>query len=207
MESRMNHRGRHEALGPCHARRDWLGGVLALGWSVALSLTLRGGELPSSAAHEALSRRVQAVLETPDYREGHWGILVVDGNTGQTVYERNPDQLFAPASVTKLFSTAAALIELGPNHRFQTPLVRRGEVDVKGTLHGDVILVAQGDLCFGGRTGPDGTLVFKDEDHTYSGGNLRSEIVATDPLAGLEHLVSRCPGRGDQGNHGRCDRG
>ena len=107
----------------------------------------------------------------------------------QTVYERNPDQLFAPASVTKLFSTAAALIELGPNHRFQTPLVRRGEVDVKGTLHGDVILVAQGDLCLGGRTGPDGSLVFKDEDHTYAGGNLRSEIVSTDPLAGLEHLA------------------
>jgi serine-type D-Ala-D-Ala carboxypeptidase/endopeptidase (penicillin-binding protein 4) len=184
----MNHRDRYEDLDRRRARRAWLGGVLALAWSVAPSVTLRGGEPRSSSGHEALSRRLQAVLETPDYRQGHWGIMVVDGKTGQTVYERNPDQLFAPASVTKLFSTAAALIELGPNHRFQTPLVRRGDVDVKGTLHGDVILVAQGDLCFGGRTGPDGSLVFKDEDHTYAGGNLRSEIVATDPLAGLEHL-------------------
>ena len=41
----------------------------------------------------------------------------------------------------------------------------------------------------GGPTGAEGTLVFKDEDHTYSGGNLRSEIVATDPLAGLDHLA------------------
>ena len=31
--------------------------------------------------------------------------------------------------------------------------------------------------------------MFKDEDHTYSGGNLRSEIVATNPLAGLDHLA------------------
>ena len=146
------------------ARRD-----PALGWSLVLAAPLRGSEPPSPSPHEILSRRVQEVLETPGYQEGHWGILVVDGKTGQTVYERNADQLFAPASVTKLFSTAAALIELGPNHRFQTPLVRHGEVDVKGTLHGDLILVAQGDLCLGGRTGPDGSLVFKDEDHTYPG--------------------------------------
>jgi len=107
-----------------------------------------------------LSRRVDAVLAAPGFQNGHWGVLVVDRKTGETIYERNGDQLFAPASVTKLFSTAAALVELGPNHRFQTPLVRRGEVDLKGTLHGDVILIAQGDLCMGGRTGPDGTLVF-----------------------------------------------
>jgi D-alanyl-D-alanine carboxypeptidase/D-alanyl-D-alanine-endopeptidase (penicillin-binding protein 4) len=54
---------------------------------------------------------------------------VVDAKTGQTVYERHADHLFAPASVTKLFSAAAALIKLGPNYRFQTPVVRQGEVD------------------------------------------------------------------------------
>jgi D-alanyl-D-alanine carboxypeptidase/D-alanyl-D-alanine-endopeptidase (penicillin-binding protein 4) len=67
--------------------------------------------------------------------------------------------------------------------------VRRGEVDPKGVLKGDMILVAQGDLSMGGRTGPDGTLVFKDDDHTYAGGNLASQIVLTDPLAGLDHLA------------------
>jgi serine-type D-Ala-D-Ala carboxypeptidase/endopeptidase (penicillin-binding protein 4) len=169
-------------------RWDRIGWILVLGWAGSLGTGLRGGEPPSASGPDALSHRVATVLETPSYRNGHWGILVVDGKTGQTVYERNADHLFAPASVTKLFSTTAALVELGPNYRFVTPLVRHGEVDVKGTLHGDVILVAQGDLCLGGRTGPDGALVFKDDDHTYSGGNLRSEVVSTDPLAGLEHL-------------------
>ncbi len=166
-----------------------LGGLFVLVWCAALGGSLRAGDPPSNSGLDRLSLRVQSVLETPLYREGHWGILVVNAKTGRAVYERNADQLFAPASVTKLFSTSAALVDLGPNHRFQTPLVRRGEVNVKGTLHGDMILVAQGDLCLGGRTGPDGSLLFKDEDHTYSGGNLRSEIVATDPLAGLEHLA------------------
>ncbi len=171
------------------ARWGRLGGLFALVWCAVLGGSLRAGDPPSNSGLDRLSQRVQSVLDTPLYREGHWGILVVNAKTGQAVYERNADQLFAPASVTKLFSTTAALVDLGPNHRFQTPLVRRGEVNVKGTLHGDLILVAQGDLCLGGRTGPDGSLLFKDEDHTYSGGNLRSEIVATDPLAGLEHLA------------------
>src|SRR5262249_12853238 len=118
--------------------------------------------------------------------------------SGQTVYQRNADELFAPASVTKLFSTSAALIELGPNYRFQTPMVRRGEVDAKGTLHGDAILVAQGDLCMGGRTGPAGTMLFRDDDHTYAGGNFRSQIVPTDPLAGLDHLAREVQATGIQ---------
>ena len=106
-----------------------------------------------------------------------------------------------PASVTKLFSTAAALVELGPDHRFETPVVRRGEIDAQGTLHGDLILIAQGDPSMGGRTGPDGALLFKDDDHTYAGGNPRSDIVPADPLAGLDHLA-----RGSGRRHQACDR-
>ena len=151
--------------------------------------SLRGQEAHHVTGHDALSRRLDGVLAAPGFRFGHWGILVVDRKTGEAVYERNADLLFAPASVTKLFSTAAALVELGPTFRFQTPLVRRGEVDVKGTLHGDVILVAQGDLAMGGRTGPEGKMVFHDDDHTYAGGSLNGQVVPTDPLAGLDHIA------------------
>ncbi len=93
--------------------------------------------------------------------------------TDLTVYEQNSDQLFAPASVTKLFSTPRHLIELGADYRFETPVVRRGEIDAQGTLHGDLVLIAQGDLGMGGRAGADGTLLFKDDDHIYAGGNPR----------------------------------
>jgi serine-type D-Ala-D-Ala carboxypeptidase/endopeptidase (penicillin-binding protein 4) len=120
---------------------------LVVGWTFALGVWARGQEPSRASGHDPLSRRVEAVLAAPGFEHGHWGVLIVDRKTGQTIYERDADQLFAPASVTKLFSTAAALVELGPSHRFQTPVVRRGEVDPKGTLHGDVILIAQGDLC------------------------------------------------------------
>ncbi len=167
-------------------RWAWLPVVV---WTCALARPIWGQEPPSVAGNLALARRVESVLATPGFQNGHWGILVVDRKTGQTVFERNPDQLFAPASVTKLFTTAAALVELGPNHRFGTPLVRRGEIDSKGVLRGDLIMLAQGDLCMGGRTGRDGTLLFRDDDHTYAAGNLDSQITPTDPLAGLDHLA------------------
>lgn len=138
---------------------------------------------------DALERRVRAILETQGYQNGHWGLLVVDARSGKTVFEQNGNQLFTPASVTKLFSVAAALVELGPDHRFETPVVRRGEIDARGTLHGDLILIAQGDLSMGGRAGTDGSLLFKDDDHTYAGGNPRGDIVTADPLAGLDHLA------------------
>jgi D-alanyl-D-alanine carboxypeptidase/D-alanyl-D-alanine-endopeptidase (penicillin-binding protein 4) len=129
-------------------------------------------------------------MKSPGFEAGHWGMIVVDRKTGETVFEKNADQLFAPASVTKLFSTSAALAALGPDHRFQTPLVRRGEIDDKGVLQGDLVLLASGDLALGGRTSPDdGTLLFKDHDHTYAGGDNLAELVPVDPLAGLDHLA------------------
>ena len=70
-----------------------------------------------------LDERVDAVTNAREYHGAHWGILVVDAATGRTVFERNPDQLFCPASVTKLFTTAAALVDLGANYSFRTPVV------------------------------------------------------------------------------------
>lgn len=156
-----------------------------ISWAMGF-LAIIVGQVPAA---EPLKSRVESVMKSPGYQSGHWGILVVDGKSGATVFDRNSDQLFCPASVTKLFSTAAAMIDLGADYRFQTPVVRRGNVGNDGTLHGDLILIAQGDLCFGGRTGADGTLLFVDEDHTYSGGNLKSGVVKSDPLAGLDHLA------------------
>ena len=40
---------------------------------------------------------------------------------------------------------AAALAAFGADYKFETPVYRRGEV-VEGHLHGDLILVAKGDL-------------------------------------------------------------
>lgn len=158
-----------------------------LRWSLILGLGC-GAATAIVKAGEPIEPRVEEVLKTKGFEGGHWGILVVDGTTGKTVYERNADQMFCPASVTKLFSTAAALSDLGADFRFQTPVVRRGDVK-DGVLQGDLILVTRGDPCMGGRTGPEGKFLFRDNDHTYSGSHFDGEIVSADPLAALDHLA------------------
>jgi D-alanyl-D-alanine carboxypeptidase/D-alanyl-D-alanine-endopeptidase (penicillin-binding protein 4) len=92
--------------------------------------------------------------------------------------------------VTKLFSVAAALIGLGVDFCFETPVHRRGEVK-GGVLSGDLILVAQGDLTLGGRTDAKGLMAFRNNDHTYAGGASAAELTDTDPLAGLKSLAQQ----------------
>ena len=60
--------------------------------------------VPAPAAPpEALAKKLDDIIERPDYKHASWGVLVVDAKTGDTVYARNPDAMLAPASVTKLF--------------------------------------------------------------------------------------------------------
>ena len=167
---------------PFGMHRKWWICLLAVAWLA------RGLEAIPVRAGSPLADRVDAVLNARGFEGGQWGLLVVDLASGKTVYERNADRMFCPASVTKLFSSAAALVEFGPDHRFKTPVFRRGDVK-DGVLRGDLILVARGDLSLGGRTGPDGCLLFEDNDHTYASGNPDASLVAGDPLAGLIHLA------------------
>jgi len=145
--------------------------------------------LALTSAGDDLATKLDAIQSAPGFANGHWGVLVVDAKTGETVYQKNPDQLFCPASVTKVFSCAAAMADLGADYRFVTPVVRRGEVDKDGTLRGDLILIASGDPSLGGRTGKDGSLLFDDNDHTYAGSGFSGGLVDLDPAAGLDHLA------------------
>ena len=146
---------------------------------------------PAQAAENGLSTLLDEVIDGPDYKHASWGALVVDAKTGAVVYSRNPDAMLAPASVTKLFSCAAALIALGPDHTFETPVYQRG-ILFKNTLRGDLVLVASGDPTLGGRTTKGGKLAFKDKDHTYANSGLMdSELTDTDPLAGLNDLAKQ----------------
>jgi D-alanyl-D-alanine carboxypeptidase/D-alanyl-D-alanine-endopeptidase (penicillin-binding protein 4) len=148
--------------------------------------------IPAARGADDLAAKVGAVIDGPDYKQARWGILVVDAKTGKTVFERDADRLFMPASVTKLYSCAAALAAFGADHKFETPVYQRGEVK-EGRLHGDLILVGRGDLTMGGRTTADGKLTFKDHDHIYANfpSGSESEVTDTDPLTGLTSLAKQ----------------
>ena len=86
---------------------------------------------------EGLSKRFQIPLSEVGY-------LVVDAKTGQVLDQRQPKEPFVPASTIKVASTVAALVVLGPEHRFATELVSTGVVD-NGALMGDLFLKGGGD--------------------------------------------------------------
>ena len=147
------------------------------------------------AGDDAMSRKVEELTGQPHYKTAHWGLLFVDLASGEVVLERSSEKLFAPASVTKLFSTATALDALGPDHRFRTPVHYRGTL-ADGVLDGDLILVASGDLTLGGRTTESGEIAFEDSDHIYANWMADSTLTPQDPLAGLRELARQVSAMG-----------
>jgi len=138
------------------------------------------------------------LLDAPRYKHSHWGVLVADLQTGQAIYERNADKLFAPASTTKLFSMAAGLDALGAAYQFKTPIYRTGPIHSSGELDGDLILVASGDLTLGGRTDAIGHIAYTQMDHTEAGmdGPLAAVLTEQDPLAGINSLAQQVAASG-----------
>jgi len=101
-----------------------------------------------------LSKEIAAVLSQPPLNRAHWGIDVVDMDTGKALYSQNSDQLFLPASNAKLFTTAAALAIAGPDYRFRTTVEAEGKIDDNGRLLGDLVIVGRGDPNISGRVLP-----------------------------------------------------
>jgi D-alanyl-D-alanine carboxypeptidase/D-alanyl-D-alanine-endopeptidase (penicillin-binding protein 4) len=108
----------------------------------------------SKKARAKFAARVEALLGTAPTNKGEWGLLIVDAESGETLYEQNADKYFVPASNMKLFTTALALAKLGPEYRFHTTLETRGTISSEGVLSGDLTLVGRGDPNLSNRKFP-----------------------------------------------------
>jgi len=105
--------------------------------------------------HKApLTDRIEKILGESDVARGYWGIEAVSLSTGKILYSRSADNLFTPASNTKLFTITAALALIGPDHKFRTTVESTGVIDKYGRLTGDLVLVGRGDPNLSGRTLP-----------------------------------------------------
>lgn len=128
---------------------------------LAATLPAAPAEAQPTSTRFGLADQIDEVLDNDVFSDAYWGALVVNLETGQTLYERNAERRFIPASNMKLFTTASILDALGPDFRYTTRLyadgARRG-----GTLVGSLVVRGSGDPTFGGRyTGGDLTQVFR----------------------------------------------
>jgi D-alanyl-D-alanine carboxypeptidase/D-alanyl-D-alanine-endopeptidase (penicillin-binding protein 4) len=99
----------------------------------------RGGRASASLAAD-LAR----ALAAPALAHSGAALVVLSLDRGDTLFAREPDRLYTPASNLKLFTAASALHWLGPDYRFRTPLLATGSVH-GDTLVGDLVLVGRGD--------------------------------------------------------------
>ena len=120
-------------------------------------------EKPSSAEPD-LTRRIDGAIDESDLGAARWGISVVSMSDGSTVYERNGDKLFTPASNMKIYTTGVALDLLGADYRWRTSVYANAQPDANGRVRGDLILY--------GRGAPDLVTDSKNEDR----GSLRKLV-------------------------------
>lgn len=106
------------------------------------------------AAADLKSKIDDLVSSWPALQNGYVGMQVVSLTGGKVLYERNQDRLLAPASNMKLFTTALALMKLGPQYRFTTQIGADQGPDARGTLAGNLVFVGGGDPSLSGREYP-----------------------------------------------------
>jgi serine-type D-Ala-D-Ala carboxypeptidase/endopeptidase (penicillin-binding protein 4) len=140
--------------------------VLTLVLYVAASLETGAAREKKPAPKKDLGKDIAAVLSQPPLNRAHWGVDVVDLDTGKALYSQNSDQLFLPASNVKLFTTAAALAIAGTDYRFRTTVEAEGKIDDNGRLLGNLVIFGRGDPNISGRVLPYALKTQRTPPHT-----------------------------------------
>ncbi len=111
--------------------------LTATGCSASRDLTV------TKSLYEKIDERFSDSL----FAHAFWGVKIESLTSGRVIYERNADKLFMPASNQKILTTAAALLTLGSDFKFETDLYHNGTIQ-DSVLNGDLIVAGNGDPTF-----------------------------------------------------------
>ena len=131
---------------------------------------------PGTSETDELARRINSAIDESEFAAARWGINVVSMSNGTTLYQRDADKLFTPASNMKIYTTGVALDLLGADYRWRTSVYAKAQPDDTGTIRGDVILYGRGapDLVSRSQDDNKGSLA-KLADDLYGRGIRRVE--------------------------------
>ena len=118
--------------------------IQKLAGAVALICCSFGLGLAQAETARQAVNHVLTTLHHARLSQTNLGIIVTSLKTGHTLYTKNGDHLYTPASVQKLFTAAAALEYLKPNFRFKTGFYTHGFIR-REVLHGNLYIKFNGD--------------------------------------------------------------
>jgi D-alanyl-D-alanine carboxypeptidase/D-alanyl-D-alanine-endopeptidase (penicillin-binding protein 4) len=101
--------------------------------------------VPQRSPIRELQADLDALLKNRELAAAYTGVCVLSTETGEFLYRSNEGKAFVPASLMKLFTTAAALDFLGPDFRFTTRLYLDGRIRQGGDFEGNIIIRGSGD--------------------------------------------------------------
>ncbi|MDI2032789.1 D-alanyl-D-alanine carboxypeptidase/D-alanyl-D-alanine-endopeptidase [Saccharopolyspora sp. TS4A08] len=122
-------------------RRRW---AFVVGLAVALPLAVVPSTGAAPTGVDALKVDLDDILADPRLGGAQAGVVVRDPATDEVLYSRQATDRATPASNAKLFTAAAALETLGPDHRFRTQVLSDA-AQQGSTLNGDLHLRGTGD--------------------------------------------------------------
>jgi D-alanyl-D-alanine carboxypeptidase/D-alanyl-D-alanine-endopeptidase (penicillin-binding protein 4) len=99
---------------------------------------------PSAPQTGELAKQIDGLIDESEFAYARWGISVISMANGATVYQRNADKLFTPASNMKIYTTGVALDLLGADYRWRTSVYANTQPDASGRIQGDLILYGRG---------------------------------------------------------------
>lgn len=123
----------------------------------------------STKSNSYLKSRLNGILINRLLVRGRVGVKVMSLSTGKTIYERNANKYFMPASNMKSYSVAAAIDQLSPNFRFVTSVYANAKPESNGTVRGNLIIYGRGD--------PSISTSFNDGDY-YKGIDALADKIA-----------------------------
>ena len=173
--------------------RFFLAVAIAIGCFLSLAAGCSRTPAPNTSV---VPEDIKAVFDLPLYQKALWGLRVVDVSSGNVLIDSQPGHNFLFGSVRKIFSIGELLNQIGPDHTFNTPVYRLGDLDRAGVLHGNLILVASGDLTMGGRTNPDGSIAVSEYDHNEADSLGNAILTTPDPMAGYRALARQVAAAG-----------
>jgi len=118
--------------------------------AAVLLVAALGSGRPAAAAEPPLNAAVRARIDAAGLDGAAVSVSAVEVNSGRILCGIDERRLMTPASNTKLITTGVALLTLGEDHQFTTAVYADGEVR-DHVLHGDLVVVADGDPAISGR--------------------------------------------------------